>query len=165
MPVTDADILGLPLEFEFQGEVYKIENPISFGTEATFARWCYTDSLNELTQMNALYRTSRGQYGISDEQYEKSCTRLDAMLAAGEFSWGTAIVHNKHTKTWPGIKMLLLLRFRRYQPKISMQIIDAIFDDAESAERLAAVLNPTEADVKEPEKKEIPVETSAPVAS
>lgn len=146
---TDAEVLGIPLELEFQGKIYKIENPIKFDTEARFARWCYNDALNELEQMRVLNKLTNGEEGITEEQFEKSCTRLDTLLAAGEFSWGTALVHNKHSKTWPGIKTILLMRIKKYHPRVTMQLVDDIFKDADAAKRLGNLLNPPEAVVEE----------------
>ena len=152
---SEAQVLKLPLEYEFEGEIWKIEaSPISFGTEAAFARWVFTDAERQLDVLRQLYEDTNGMDGISQEKYDQKIEQLNDRFFAGEFNWGTKIVSNKATQTWEGVKYLLYLRMKKYNPKVEYGMIERIFANEEAKQRLNEVLKtPTEKNEKGEEKQ------------
>lgn len=140
--VSEADALKLPVEFEFEGKVYNIENPISFNTEARFAAWVFRQASDRADWLLKLYENTDGEEGISEYRHSEMIEQLNDRYFAGEFNWGTKTVHNMAFKVWEGIKQLLLFRMQKYDPKVKLDVIDRIFKSEKDKRRLYRAMNP-----------------------
>lgn len=154
--MKEAKALGLPLEFSYKGKTYKLANPITFEIEGLFAMWCVRDAMDEVERHRALFNRTNGELGLEDSICDRMCDRITDQVAGGEFRWGGTIVNTKLTRSWDGVKMMILLRFRAYHPNFSQKLIDEIFADIPERERLSELLSPK----KEEGEEETEAETA-----
>jgi hypothetical protein len=150
---TDADLLNLPLEFEYKGKVYKILREPTMVMETAFADWVLMEAFNRIERMHAMYNESQGQSGLNPQQYEMAMNRLTDDQAAGDFDWGSTIVDKKYRESWGGLKFMIMLRFKAHHPEVGMRMIEEIFRNPDEKARLYAVLRPTKAADAESEKE------------
>ena len=99
---SEADLLALPYHYEYKGKVYRISRIITFGMEAAFADWVFSEAINNVERLRAKYAETLGESGLNPEQYENAMNRLYDKLASGDFAWGSQIVVDKANKTWDG---------------------------------------------------------------
>lgn len=155
MTTTGAQLLDIPLEFEFKGKVYKVSRVITQEMEQWLADWVYNSACDRLERQKQLARNREGPGGMTEEQYLRMVDRIADNLQVGKYEWEGEITIGA-MNTIPGNKMMTLLRFRRYPAEngpVSMSLIDEIYDDLPSFKRLQNLLNPTPAAASEPKKE------------
>ena len=121
---SEADLLALPYHYEYKGKVYRISRIITFGMEAAFADWVFSEAINNVERLRAKYAETLGESGLNPEQYENAMNRLYDKLASGNFAWGSQIVVDKANKTWDGVKKLIHFRMLAFDPHVSMELLD-----------------------------------------
>lgn len=138
---TEAELLAIPLEYQYKGKTYKISRVVTFGMEAAFADWVYMEAIGHTERMRAMYIATSGRSGLNDDQYERAFDRITDRLSMGEYAWGSETVTNKANKSWAGIRYLIMLRMQMYDQTVGPALLDEIFSDADARAELFKVLN------------------------
>lgn len=135
---TQSELLGVPLEFEYKGKVYKIHRQ-TFGLEAMFCDWVYHRAVDRIERARAIARLAKR--ATSEEQYERQMNRLADNFSAGKFEWEGELVNAAGNQP-EGIRYMLLLRFRKFDQTVTLELINEILDDPEANARLRNLINP-----------------------
>src|SRR4051812_10226523 len=116
-----ADLLGVPVEFEFGGTAYRV-GPVDFEIEAMFTRHLEQGA-------RAFVNRHRDEMDLTEYQAHIDGLRRDA--AAHSYDWD-GMLAAKARATVAGVKHLAYLRLRKYTEKkvpVSEKLVDAVFAD------------------------------------
>jgi hypothetical protein len=141
--MSQATLLGLPLELEFRGQAIKL-GPITFEVEAYFSDWVFRRALDRLNRQREL---GPSQGGIGEEEYQFLLGRLADNQSAGRYDWdGDLSLAARRQEA--GYRHLVYLRMRACDPTVKASLVDEIFQDAAALRRLMVLLDPTRAVVE-----------------
>lgn len=121
--------LMAPGSFEFEGRTYQFAAIDSFEVVTRFRKWMIGRALENLAALKEL--DNKVQYAKAEKQFNDA-------VAAGEYNWDGP-QREKFLQTGEGQKQLLMFAVGMYQPEVTMDLFDRIFDDAEACPRILKV--------------------------
>lgn len=151
-PIPHATYLNLPIELKIDGAVYKLSRILTYEMEVAFADWVQRSALNRIERLRALGNRPGSNQGITEDQYERMLDRHCNALAAGRFEWGGDLVRAAGN-TQLGSKYAIWLRLLKYQPTVTMALVEKLWQDEDAMRELMFALNPTIADDDQPKKE------------
>jgi hypothetical protein len=120
-----AHALGLPTGFDFEGKHYNIAPQPRYDVQAHFEVWLEQRARAALKRAK---QTPTNPQGLSEEEYQSCMTALTGEIAAGAYSFGTAISAKAMT-TQMGQKQLLylMLKAEPQEHDVDMPLVEKIF--------------------------------------
>ncbi len=118
--------------------------------EQALSDWVYGVALERIERSFQLAR--RTGRGMNQGQYQAFLCRLADNHSAGRYAWEGDLL-NQALDQLPGNKQIVLLRFQRYDPEVTMELIEDIFD-SDSLRKLGMLINPLPADGEKKEEKQ-----------
>lgn len=140
MSSTPGQNLDVPIQFEFQGKTYQVSRIITFEMEVMASDWVKAQALARIERQKELGRNGPDPNGAA-VRYERALDRYDDNLTGGRLDWEGDLCMTAINQ-WEGSKHLMLLRFRRYDPTVTVKLIVEIYKSVEDRQRLASLINP-----------------------